>query len=950
MAKEEQLSLATGRLQLWLALPAARLLALTRFETAGSDPGETGRRAWSCTGWEFMARTTAPGSSSPLPPAAGGAGGPLWELRVRHRPASPESGDRESKNVSGNDEPGSLTIRSDGLETVVLQVTRAAESVRVVQGIKLPGEPTPAIVVSWSLSIAPGPGAAESGRNVAGPGSKEAESEEAEKVEEVQATIEVRNESRGFEVTEVAFPLLAGVRAHPLPAGPGSIAPGEPAIREALVYPFFAGLRFDDPVHALTEPFPGPPGLGVVTARPVPATEGLWRLEQTYCGQLSMAWLDYFVQGPLSGATVTTPAPGAGGAATSTLGGSLNAAARAAGLYLACHDPSGGLAALRVDVDRRWEPATLTLGIVHPVHLGPGQSWSSPPAVFALHPGDWHWGARRYRAFARKRHRILSGAANPLAGEAGSSPLPSRRPAWLEHSDSLIAHYDFKWQDGTFTHTFRDLYPLYERAKSEGLGHLFIAGWSSGGFDHLYPEYYPDLSLGTVMDFIDGVRRIRRSGGQVTFYINAALFGTDSHYHPTLGAAWSVRSENGEPVRLHFFQKDFTVNCRGADGYRRQMVDTVVWLAGEAGASGVYLDCYAAIGPYPCFASDHGHVHPFTWNADARALLARLDRELSHRRLDPFLMIEGCGDLYAPYLSAGLVHGWYYAYSYPEMYRYTFPEFLAVDMVYPAHGQRFRPAGISTLAYDQLHRTLLLGHLFWFYDQEDARFCNFRTDPEMWTYIRKLLAMRAMVRPFLQQGEFLDDEGLEVVAVAPPSAPPAKPAQKKPQLWRPYQGQEVVVKRFRLARPAQPDLPAPPGPAARPDEGAAPLPVCTGELLAVWRRGPDELPPPGSPAEVEQASAAAGQLMLRVRPLPDRDAARPAGGQLREAHPREVRPRAWLVQPGSTEFTPWPVEVEAEVEMQEERQERGGTGNHNSPPTLLLPLPACPAAMILLSL
>ncbi|MBE3583574.1 MAG: hypothetical protein IMX01_05610 [Limnochordaceae bacterium] len=766
--------------------------------------------------------------------------------------------------------------------------------------------------------------------------------------EETLWRVKVENEAEKAMVAAVAFPFVPRVRVRP------AQVVGVGVTHETLVYPYFAGLRFDDPVRSLTQPFQGPAGLGVVQARRLPDSRSQYRLEQTYCGQLSMPWMDYSVQ--LSDG-------------------------RALGLSLASYDPDQLLTSLRVDVvvpdadeghhnrvapatnpatrsGPDWQQADFDLAIVRAFAVSPGQRWQSPPSSVGLHLGDWHWSADRYRRYARPR----LGVRRP-------------RPAWLEHSDSLMAHYDFKWQDGTHVHTFADLVPLYQRAQTDGVNHLFVAGWSSGGFDHLYPEYYPDLELGTVMDFVDGVRTIRQAGGQVTFYTNAALFGTDSQYHPTLGQAWAVRQADGSPVQLHFFQKDFTVNCRGAAGYQRQIVDTVCWLVGEAQASGVYLDCFAAIGPYPCYAPEHHHAHPLTWNVDAQRLLAQLDRRLAERGLEPFLMIEGCGDLYAPYLTAGLVHGWYYAHAYPEAYRYTFPEYLGVDMVYPSQGQRFRPAGISALAYDQLHRTFILGHYFWFYDQEDERFCNFRTDPAMWAYVRQVLALRAAVRPFLQQGEFLDDLGVHIrvdspstasarplhqpnshvhsAAPPPPVAPADPPSSPEPAAkagWRPYLGEPVVAKRFRLAHPLPPTAFETPLPAG----------ATCGELLAVWVRG-DEGEPPHSPQQCEAAARWAAdpahtvELWVEVDP-----------GQ----YEVWVQTLTQTQESGSTRSTqgsaqrwhPWPAEVKLMTSASASSPEisarlatapsaprlvaaEDGTGRRQ---LLRLPVPASPLSVILL--
>ena len=235
----------------------------------------------------------------------------------------------------------------------------------------------------------------------------------------------------------------------------------------------------------------------------------------------------------------------------------------------------------------------------------PGMQYILSPTEMMAYTGSWHQAADRYRTWAQ---RVCYRRGFPLGCE----------------SHALTAHYDFKWQDGTFTHTFKDIPELYKRTAQEGIDHLFMAGWFTGGFDHMYPEFYPDLQLGTVMDFIDAVRSVRRRR-KCTFYINASLFGKASHYHPTLGMDWAVKGPDGEPIERKFFAGYFTINCRGVHAYQRHMRDTVRWLVGEVGASGVYLDTFAAIGPHLCFDTTHSHPHPAHWNQDALATLRMVE-------------------------------------------------------------------------------------------------------------------------------------------------------------------------------------------------------------------------------------------------------------------------------------------------------------------------------------
>jgi hypothetical protein len=478
---------------------------------------------------------------------------------------------------------------------------------------------------------------------------------------------------------------------------------------ETLLFPYYAGIRVPAFLATAARNMTQAPEGAVFRPNRRPA-DGLV-YERFYCGQASMPWLD--------------------------LHSSTN------GLYLASYDP--GL--LYTSLTAMADPEAECSGLAISKYVGlaaSGARWKSGLYGVGLHDGDWHWGADRYRNWAERHMQ------------------PPRVPAWFRRRHALMAHYDFKWQDGTICHDFADIPMLYDRATAEGIDHLFLAGWSSGGFDKLYPEFYPDLELGTMLDFARGINYARRAGGFVTLYINTALFGQSSQYADRLGRRWAVRNRDGSLLQRHFFDEDFYVHCRGVPAYQRLMRDTVSWLATCFGVSGVYLDCFAAISPHLCFDTSHGHPHAGSWNQDAVRTLMGIEESLRGNTPDVFTMIEGCGDAFAQYVSAQLIHAWIVPESLPEMYRYVYPEHCLVDMVYPSKGQKFRAPRISSQAYEQLYRSLVVGVFLWFYDQEDARYCNFRTDPQMWEEIKRCLALRESAWPFFAYGRFMDDVGVNV--------------------------------------------------------------------------------------------------------------------------------------------------------------------------------------------
>lgn len=93
-------------------------------------------------------------------------------------------------------------------------------------------------------------------------------------------------------------------------------------------------------------------------------------------------------------------------------------------------------------------------------------------------------------------------------------------PAFLADECALNQCYNFK-RTGNIEHTFRDIPQMYEEGAAWGVRHMFLASWNRTGFDSFYPEYYPDMELGSAMEFRRGLEYVREHGGFSTLYINA---------------------------------------------------------------------------------------------------------------------------------------------------------------------------------------------------------------------------------------------------------------------------------------------------------------------------------------------------------------------------------------------------------------------------------------------
>lgn len=507
-------------------------------------------------------------------------------------------------------------------------------------------------------------------------------------------TLTVENGTSGLRVVEVLFPYLRGLQV------------GSDPQNEVLLYPHHAGERIENPVAKLVTPRYQQFGRANTEVAP----EGYYFREINYCGLASMTWLDF--HDPRGG------------------------------LYLASYDPGFPLTGLRHETGGPAEPWT---GFAFRRHLPvrPGQTWTSAPYALGLHTGDWHWGARQYRRWISPYLR-LPGVPEDLRRQA-----------------ALCPRYDFR-KEQRIHHRFREIPEMFARAKGEGIAHFFIAGWNRQGFDTNYPEYLPDMELGSSWELAEGVRYVREHGGFVTFYVNARLFDTGSDYWEPLGRKWALKGPQGElSTEVYDPPTVFAALCPGHPDWQRWVTDTAGWMVRAFGARGIYLDQLGSATPLPCYDESHGHRDPATggrhhglFNQGYLKLLQGVRARL--QALDPasFLMIENCGDIYSQYLYANLTWNGEPYDEFFNLYKYTFPEFLQVNMVNP---RRIPDKALRTAWFQRdLARAFVLGSIFWV--ELGERFGP--EDADLLDLARRALRLREAAAPYLARATYLDDLGL----------------------------------------------------------------------------------------------------------------------------------------------------------------------------------------------
>ncbi len=524
--------------------------------------------------------------------------------------------------------------------------------------------------------------------------------------------MEMDNHEDGLLIEDVRFPVVQGIYM------------GEKWQDDTLIYPLHAGLRVENPVEVFASPHRVVDWkwqeyrYGYELSNPAsgPDENGRYFLEYAYSGPLSMTWLEYFGDGT--------------------------------GFYFANHDPEPRTCSLRAETCGPERPG-MSFSFRHYLFAEAGQQWRSPQLVCAVHPGDWHEGAHIYRSFREQFERII----------------PPDRPEWFEKSPGVIAHYDFKYQNGGVVHRYEDIPSLLDEARDLGINHLLLSGWHWDGFDHGFPNYFPDPELGTEEELKNAIGNVTGRGGHVCFYINSRLANTKYDQLRDFIDENVVIRRDGTPHIENYGNADlsFGAMCINSAGWQQKLRDTLRYITEEVGVDGVYLDQLGMAPPGLCCAREHGHA-PDRWNRSYQQLLGDvIGRRRESNPEQPMSIIhEGVSDSYGGYSSGQLISTFMYHHvgAFPELYAYTFPEQILVDMLYPEKNMAMRPVHVGQVSTAIMDRAFTTGFYYWIYDLVDDN--TFTRDPAQYASLKKMVALRKFWLETFGRGLFRDQDGLEV--------------------------------------------------------------------------------------------------------------------------------------------------------------------------------------------
>ncbi len=514
------------------------------------------------------------------------------------------------------------------------------------------------------------------------------------------------------EIQRVIFPYLTGMFL------------GDTWEDDTLYWPQHAGLRVRNPVRRLSE-LPQKLfwkwqeyryGYGLNGPTGTLNEYGSYVLENRYSGPCSMLWMD------------------------------LQDETEGHGLYMTCRNNNLHLKAIRAETFGEASPG-MGLSIVHFPCLAPNNTWNSETCVVALHEGGWHWAADDYRSW---RTSI-------------TDTTPRRhRPEWFMKSPGLVAHYDFKYQGGGIVHRFRDIPGLLEQAQDMGLNHLLISGWHLDGFDNGFPKYTPDPDLGTEEELRDAVQQVRKMGGHLAFYINSRLCNTQyEELQPLINENAIMRQDGTLAIENYgAANMQFACLCNQSTQWRNKFVGVVDYLTNIIGADSMYLDQLAmAAGPL-CYHPNHPeHANnPAGWNQGYQKMLT--DMRAHYNDQGVAMLYEGASDIHGWGVSGQLISTMFFenAGGFPELYKYTFPDQVLVDMMNPRRNSGMRAEIVARKSTYLLFRAFVMGSYLWVYDLEQDN--TFRRDPEQYERLQRVTALRSAWLSAYGHGLYRDVLGL----------------------------------------------------------------------------------------------------------------------------------------------------------------------------------------------
>jgi hypothetical protein len=354
------------------------------------------------------------------------------------------------------------------------------------------------------------------------------------------------------------------------------------------------------------------------------------------------------------------------------------------GLYLGAHDAAHGAKTFSMRGGAAGKPFEFAL--THPVFCNSGQRWTLPPLEVRPYTGNWHVAAKHYRSWFDSVVTLRT------------------TPKWAQDTSGWMLCI-LKQQNGDVMWDYAAIDQLCDLADQRGLDILGLFGWAHGGHDRLYPDYIPDPLMGGASALKAALVRARQRGKRTILYANGQLIDAGTDFYRYIGNDAIVLLENrgASTSSIRKFNSStpvvFAKGCNGAQAWEERMLALAIQ-AQQLGADGILYDQLGVIAPTLCFAPNHNHATPATaFTTGRRDMLRRIADHMRTIAPDFIVTTEGVHD--SIFDSTVYFHGWGTGFSppaaalfeadskagpqvpdalssFPEMFRFTFPEQLLI--------------------------------------------------------------------------------------------------------------------------------------------------------------------------------------------------------------------------------------------------------------------------------
>ena len=304
-----------------------------------------------------------------------------------------------------------------------------------------------------------------------------------------------------------------------------------------------------------------------------------------------------------------------------------------------------------------------------------GDSWSNDASVVVPYEGDWTVTSRIYRRWADEwwHHEAV--------------------PKWVQDMTGW-QRIIFKHQYGEYLRSYSDLPGrIAEAGESVGCNAVLAFGWWKEGMDNGYPNYTVDDTQGGDEAWKAAIKQYRDKGNRLLLYYNGRLIDVESKFYRSGAGSKVANKDNtgreftehykftGEGTTLGYYDsRTFVIADMSKREWRKQLIQ---WAdrAMSYGADAVFYDQLGVAEEFPNWnlSREYPVQDIFTGRYKAEALKEIRDH-IKARDPEFALGTEWLSDCTSQFCDfVHIVEFTALPESFPEWFRYTFPEVVWSD-------------------------------------------------------------------------------------------------------------------------------------------------------------------------------------------------------------------------------------------------------------------------------